>query len=290
MVFFMNIQRMALHPLLLPYIMSIDIFHSVSPFPFYLYPSLLATITFQYEGGDVVVIQDNKREKIKMCGVTGLITQPWKYQVLQPLKTVIVRMYPWAIPKLFKVAANTLLDQSIGLDDIVSHQKIRNLEEKIQQDTSPLAIMILIQDFFIELCLNNDNTDCRRIIKVAHDIAHSPCGTIKEIGKKSGFSKRSMERHFLNIIGLSPKQFMLSARFQQTLKRIKKGENWSEIASDFNFYDQSHFIKGFQMFTGITPQQFLLTNFPVKNPYECISFYQQEKDAAQGTKNLMMSR
>ncbi|WED41963.1 helix-turn-helix domain-containing protein [Legionella cardiaca] len=269
--------------------MSIDIFHSTSPFPFYLYPSLLTTITFQYEGDGVEVIQKNKRDKIKMCGVTGLITQPLKYQILQPLKSVIVRLYPWAIPKFFKEAANALSNQCIGLEDIVSNQKICLLMEKIQHNPSPLAIMSHVQDFFIELCLNNDNTESQRLIKVAYEIAQNPCGTIQEIGKKYSFSKRSLERHFLEIIGLSPKKFMLSARFQQTLKGLRKGTCWSSIANDFS-YDQSHFIKGFQAFTGLTPQQFQLTNFPVKNPTECISFYQQEKHASEYTINLMMSR
>ncbi|STX28493.1 transcriptional activator FtrA [Legionella beliardensis] len=285
----MVVHRMDLHPLLVPYISSIDIFHSVSPFPFYLYPSLLTTISFQYEGEPVVVSKENKSEKIKNCSVFGLITKPCKYQVLKPLKTVIVRMYPWAIPKFFKESAHVLSNQFIGLDDMVGSQKIGILEEQIQKDTSPFAIMTLIQKFFIELCLNNENTEFERIIKIVSEIAQSPCGTIQDIGKKYAFSQRSIERKFLGIIGLSPKKFMLSARFQQTLKSLKRGASWSSIASDFNFYDQSHFIKEFQAFTGTTPQQFLLINFPVKNPYECISFYQQQNDT-EGTLNLMMSR
>jgi AraC-like DNA-binding protein len=44
--------------------------------------------------------------------------------------------------------------------------------------------------------------------------------------------------------------------------------DWSKVFSDCEFYDQSHFIKDFQEFTGRTPQQYLEENKELANLVE----------------------
>lgn len=259
----MIIQYLELHPLLSPYIKSIEIITQHLLCPYRIYPSLFPVIGFQFEGKLALLNEGDKSEELKRSGITGLLTNHRDFKALQPsTKSVLIKMYPWGVPKFFKEAANVVSNQSIGLTDIVCRERISILEERIQLNKSPLALINLIQEFFVELYLaNNSKYEPKpRIINIAQEIARNPKRTIEEIGKTYGYSKRSLERHFLTTVGLSPKKFMLSARFQQTLKMLQKGACWSVIANDFNYCDQSHFIKEFQAFTGTTPQQFILNN------------------------------
>ena len=71
--------------------------------------------------------------------------------------------------------------------------------------------------------------------------------------------RRQLERDFKKQIGISPKQLSkvisLNAALQMMLN--KDSESLSEIAYENEYFDQTHFIKDFKEFVGITPKEFL---------------------------------
>jgi AraC-like DNA-binding protein len=66
-------------------------------------------------------------------------------------------------------------------------------------------------------------------------------------------------RIFNNRVGVSAKTFMKIIRFQNALKMInaKKTGKLVDIALEAGYYDQSHFIRDFYNFTGITPSEYI---------------------------------
>ncbi|WP_336623437.1 helix-turn-helix transcriptional regulator [Motilimonas sp. 1_MG-2023] len=70
--------------------------------------------------------------------------------------------------------------------------------------------------------------------------------------------KRQLERKFLNMVGVSPKNLSKLVRLQTALKLIiSQEDSLTSIAYKSNYYDQSHFIKDFKEFTGVNPRDFL---------------------------------
>ena len=57
----------------------------------------------------------------------------------------------------------------------------------------------------------------------------------------------------------TPKEFLKVIRFQSAVRQIEQQDqvDWSAIAYDCGFYDQSHFIADFKKFSGYTPSQYL---------------------------------
>lgn len=64
---------------------------------------------------------------------------------------------------------------------------------------------------------------------------------------------------FKKYIGLTPKYYQRILRFQEILQQIHKSEKieWSQIAYQCEYADQSHFIKEFKHFSGFNPQKFI---------------------------------
>ena len=68
-------------------------------------------------------------------------------------------------------------------------------------------------------------------------------------------SQRQFERVFKEQIGFSAKSFMNIVRFKSLIDAYSKGRNsLTDLAYEYGYYDQSHFIKDFKAFSGYTPR------------------------------------
>ena len=59
----------------------------------------------------------------------------------------------------------------------------------------------------------------------------------------------------MNAVGLTPKQFGRTVRFQELLKSARESGHPPDagFAVEFGYYDQSHMIRDFRQFTGRSP-------------------------------------
>jgi AraC-like DNA-binding protein len=93
----------------------------------------------------------------------------------------------------------------------------------------------------------------------AATFAHDRRGLVRvdALAHHVGVTERQLQRLFLRDIGLSPKQFLRTIRFQEILRALPDGTptRWADLALRFGFYDQAHFIRDFKAFTGETPSQ-----------------------------------
>ncbi len=80
--------------------------------------------------------------------------------------------------------------------------------------------------------------------------------TVKQLAVETGYSECYIRRCFEKIHGISPKMFEKFVRFQAMLNHIHlHGDiGMDKLAIDCGYYDQSHLIKDFKCFTGITPE------------------------------------
>lgn len=82
--------------------------------------------------------------------------------------------------------------------------------------------------------------------------------TLREIQEMTFTSKKTLERYFLDQVGLSPKRYARISRFNMVRNLFDRDPtvNWQEIAFPMGYYDQSHFIKEFKEFSGKTPYEY----------------------------------
>jgi AraC-like DNA-binding protein len=83
--------------------------------------------------------------------------------------------------------------------------------------------------------------------------------SIREISDKVGYSQKHIIKLFKEHVGVAPKEFLKVIRFQKAVQQIEQQilVNWSAIACDCGFYDQSHFIADFKAFSGFTPAKYM---------------------------------
>lgn len=82
---------------------------------------------------------------------------------------------------------------------------------------------------------------------------------IKDLAGETGYSECYIRRVFEQVHGISPKVFGRIVRFQNVLNSMSyQSEEYGigEIATDSGYYDQSHMIKDFKQFAGVTPETY----------------------------------
>jgi AraC-like DNA-binding protein len=92
----------------------------------------------------------------------------------------------------------------------------------------------------------------RRIIEAGGSLG------ITRLAPSLGVSRQHLARRFAQLVGVSPKVFARVVRLGRVIECVRAvpvGEriNWSVLALELGYYDQSHLVDEFREMTGVTP-------------------------------------
>jgi transcriptional regulator GlxA family with amidase domain len=92
----------------------------------------------------------------------------------------------------------------------------------------------------------------RRLVQAGGNVA------VSSLAQELGWSRKRIVARFREEIGLPPKATARLLRFDRarTLAEGAERRDWTRIAVECGYYDQSHLINDFGAFTGRTPATF----------------------------------
>jgi AraC-like DNA-binding protein len=78
--------------------------------------------------------------------------------------------------------------------------------------------------------------------------------TVAELSRRTGLGVRSLQRRFMEGLGVSPRQHLRYLRFERA-RRLLESHHGSaaEVALAVGYSDQAHFVREFARFAGVTP-------------------------------------
>lgn len=84
--------------------------------------------------------------------------------------------------------------------------------------------------------------------------------SVNEMVASSGLSSRHFSRVFREIVGVPPKYFCKVVQLNGLFEAINSSDNDKilQLALEYGYYDQSHFIHDFKKLIGDSPQRFLM--------------------------------
>ena len=69
-------------------------------------------------------------------------------------------------------------------------------------------------------------------------------------------SQDAFEKRFRQQVGITAKHFSSNLRLRNAIDTYSPARTLTDLAHTAGFFDQAHFTKEFQLFTGHTPRQF----------------------------------
>lgn len=226
------------------------------PFVHRSYADGCAEMVFHYRGIFDQIREGHPAERSFTSGVHAQSAQFTRFVVHRDFGIFGVYLYPYALPKLFSMPATDLTGQMPDLSEIFGRAG-RELEERVMLAASDQAKARIVADFLLER-LNKTNAEIPLIFSsIGHIIDTKGLVDVGTLSDRYFSSPRNFERRFKEFAGLPPKLFSRIVRFQSTVKEYgKKGQSLTEIAYEFGYYDQSHFIREFREFSGYSPKAF----------------------------------
>lgn len=223
---------------------------------------LMQGMTFNLGGWrEEMVFADRKLE---MNTHSYFFGQPMSHRLSlsnrQGIDILGVKLKPSAIYVLTGVDMHHLVDDIVPVDDIWPKTEVIALCETLYACLDVQSMVDTLEQFLLQKLNQREAlVKDRRILLTAMGMETLRWNTLNDIVEFTCFSERSLERHFKQRMGMSPKTYLRICRFNAVKARLDQSPDcsWQELVFSSGYYDQSHFIKEFKQFSGKTPGQYL---------------------------------
>lgn len=171
---------------------------------------------------------------------------------------VVISFKPGAVFPFIKQSVDSFNNKVVHAKSVFGIA-ILELRQQLINELDPDVKIILTKKWLLS-CLDEVSFEGEIINQFVNQIQNSSISVnFKELAKKSGYSQKQFIHLFKKYVGLTPKQFHRIVRFNEILNAIfnKEKVDWARVANEFGYYDQAHFIRDFQAFSGHNPKQYI---------------------------------
>lgn len=185
--------------------------------------------------------------------LAGQITRHFFLQNTGVSDIVAVKLRPASLTHLYGLRMSDLTDRVVDLREVLG-ERLKGVGEALQNAGHDERVALLNEHFLRSSVTAMDTPVDRAIDRV---FAKNGMTTVKEACEAAGVGERQLENLFKQYVGLSPKFFMRILRFNYIFQLIEQNNHsWCGLAYDAAYYDQSHFIRNFRSFTGVSPSEY----------------------------------
>ena len=167
-----------------------------------------------------------------------------------------VRFRPAKAAAFIGVPAHELTDLRVSIDDIWHDGS--EVREVLAASTNGIARMRALERVLLARMPRDvpgqPDVDeaIRRIVDAGGSLG------ITMLAPALGVTRQHLARRFSQLVGVSPKTFARVVRLGRVIERVREippsePVNWSILALELGYYDQSHLVDEFKEMTGVTP-------------------------------------
>lgn len=226
-----------------------------APFLMPLYANGAPTLLFQ---SCKATLQNKRTSHLTLFGQTvapDLITLEGDF-------TLIAYFFkPYVLYTLFDLEAKELTDRPIDLGLLFPTQS-RELAEQMLNASSTEMMLLALDQFIEKLIVRQKKIESALSYAALQINSKHVQISLPDLQKELCITERTFQRMFENKIGVPPATYKRVCQFDAAFQRLRKRQfdKLSDLAYDHGYADQSHYIRTFKAFTGITPKEYL--NYP----------------------------
>jgi AraC-like DNA-binding protein len=191
--------------------------------------------------------------------LSGVQSRPFGFDAYQA-RFMRVHFRPGGAFAFFRVSPGELRDAHLSLEHLWGCDAALLQERLAEALTIPERFRILAETLTAAAVrpLVNDPS-VAQALALAKPAPHRV--RVADLARASDLSTKRFIQRFTEEVGVTPKLFLRIARFERLLKGIfpQADVDWCETALRYGYFDQSHMIRDFQDFAGLTPSVYFST-------------------------------
>lgn len=240
--------------ILKPYIRCFAVQEAAHSGIYKVLPDTSPVIGFQYKGA-LSWLQDEREIRLASSGITGLRDVYRAFKNSPDIGTILVFFKEGGAAAFFREPLHEFFGESAALRDFIPGPEIQEVEARLHEAKSDPMRIRIIEKFLISR-LSSLEPD--KLVNAALRLIHASKGSIRisELAGSLHISRSPLEKRFRKAVGASPKKFASIVRLKCLIESFRDGASPAELGNAAGYYDQSHFIKQFKVFTGETPEKF----------------------------------
>lgn len=210
---------------------------------------------------------DNLFRKSPAIELLGQITRPMPIKACGKNKMLGIRFFSHSAAYFFNEEAWHFNDQISNLADVFG-ATVRILHERLINTDGSNKQIGLIEDFLLRRIRKTGKGSTVSLVRqIVEDMQRNAFSdNIDTTARRYGITPRYLQKLFLQHIGITPKLYGQINRFKLSLRHIGERQmSLTSIAYDCGYSDQSHFIREFKSFAGITPSAYIPDYYPVSS-------------------------
>jgi len=214
---------------------------------------------FEYHTFDRETLKPNG--SYKNVWVSGMHKDYLSISAHQDSEMLVIQFRTGGSYPFFKTPIHQLNDKVIDAQELFGNE-ILKLREQILNGKNATEKFKSVEEWLTKKV--DINKTAR--IEVLDVLSQLKTNSVTESSKIIA-SYPNTQKHLINqfkiYFGLTPKVFHRIFRFNEILKQIQNKQHliWPQIAYEFGYSDQSHFIKEFKEFSGFNPQEFINSDY-----------------------------
>ncbi len=177
---------------------------------------------------------------------------------------VSVRFYPWGAYHFFDIPVHSFLDDTVSTATLwpMHYEDLMERSSTVADGEDGASFASVVQGFLLDRLAEHYKDDVA--LDEAVKLIRSTGGqlSVEEVGERVGLSRKQLERKFVATVGTTPKTFARISRFLNICHHLDRyrGSTLTRLAHECGYFDQAHFIREFNTFTGFTPKAFFEKN------------------------------
>jgi AraC-like DNA-binding protein len=230
-----------------------------------VFPSGNMEIIFNLGQGNWQAKKDGAFYTTPPIELWGQITKPLSIKSIGKNTMLGVRFYPHSAAYFFNESVAEFNNEVVNAADLMGASLKTLYARLLDINDLDKRIALLEEYLWSRLVLfEKKHSKLNFIGQIVHSLYNSGNEKIESISVRNNISARYLNMLFSQYTGLPPKLFCKINRFQHSLNLVNTNEqNLTTIAYEAGYFDQSHFIKEFKSFTGITPNSFAAQASPI---------------------------
>ena len=173
------------------------------------------------------------------------------------LKVFHIRFTPIGFSSLFQLRAHSIANRAVNAECVLG-LTLRSLEDQLASEPSDRWPSIADRYLMRRIISTRIPPGAVLAASIARSLGRAGGSRpVAELATRHGRSVRHIERLFEDHVGLAPKLYSRIARLQTALRISQQSAaDWSSLALQAGYFDQSHMSREFRELTGETPAKF----------------------------------